>query len=74
MPKEKSNNLAIYTLAASILVSSILVSMNQSSAHPTDTTEISRLKFCVNSNWTSLNFAIMDLERGGRAFYIPRRC
>lgn len=74
MPKEKRNNLAIYTLAGSILASSIIFSMNQSNAHPTNTTDISRLKSCVNSNWTSLNFAIMDLERGGRAVYIPRRC
>ena len=74
MPKEKRNNIAIYTLAGSILASSVIVSMNQSNAHTTDTTNISRLKSCVNSNWTSLNFAIMDLERGSRAFYVPRNC
>lgn len=74
MPNEKRNNLAIYTLAASILLSSIIVSMNQSNAHTTDTTNISRLRSCVNSNWTSLNFAIMDLERGSHAFYVPRNC
>ena len=35
MPKEKRNNLAIYTLAGSILISSVLVSMNQANAYRT---------------------------------------
>lgn len=74
MPKEKRNNLAIYTLAGSILISSVLVSMNQGNAHPKDSSEISKLKSCVNSNWTNLNFAIMDLDRNSRAMYIPRNC
>ena len=34
--KRKRNNLAIYTLAGSILLSSVIVSMNQSNAHTTD--------------------------------------
>lgn len=74
MPKEKRNNLAIYTLAGSILISSVLVSMNQSNAHTKDSSEISKLKSCVNSNWTNLNFAIMDLDRNSRAMYVPRNC
>ena len=32
MPKEKRNNLAIYTLAGSILISSVLVSIEQANA------------------------------------------
>jgi hypothetical protein len=44
MPKEKRNNLAIYTLAGSILLSSVLVSMNQSSAHTTDSKKIKALQ------------------------------
>lgn len=36
MPKEKRNNLAIYTLAGSILISSVLVSMNVANSAPTD--------------------------------------
>ena len=51
MPKEKSNNLAIYTLAGSILLSSVLVSMNQSNAHTTDSKRITTLTKCVNSNF-----------------------
>ena len=51
MPKEKINNLAIYTLAGSILLSSVLVSMNQSNAHSSDTTRIMNLANCVNTNF-----------------------
>jgi hypothetical protein len=51
MPKEKRNNLAIYTLAGSILVSSVIVSMNQSNAHSNDSSKIRALVKCVNSNF-----------------------
>ena len=44
MPKEKRNNLAVYTLAGSILLSSVLVSMNQVNAHPTDSKKIKALQ------------------------------
>ena len=44
MPKEKRNNLAIYTLAGSILLSSVLVSMNQVNAHTTDSKKIKALQ------------------------------
>lgn len=65
MPKEKRSNLAIYTLAASILLSSVLVSMNQAHGE-IDTRQfemkirqiergIDNLKNCVNSNFSSLN-------------------
>jgi hypothetical protein len=49
MPKEKRNNLAIYTLAGSILVSSVIFSMNQSNAHSTSAgkREFIALKNCV---------------------------
>ena len=64
MSKEKRNNLAIYTLAGSILLSSILVSMNQAHGE-IDTRQlemkirqlergIDSVKNCVNSNFSSL--------------------
>jgi hypothetical protein len=74
MPKEKRNNLAIYTLAGSILLSSVIVSMNQGNAHTTDTNAISKLKSCVNSNLTSINLTFLDFEQRGRGFFIPRKC
>ena len=51
MPKEKRNNLAIYTLAGSILVSSVLVSMNPSNAHSTSANkrEFIVLKNCISN-------------------------
>ena len=51
MPKEKRNNLAIYTLAGSILLSSVIVSMNQVNAHSTSATkrEFLALKNCINN-------------------------
>ena len=73
MPKEKRNNLAIYTLAGSILLSSVIVSMNQSNAHTKDTQNIQRFKACVNSNLQNLEFAIMDVARGN-PFYVRTRC
>lgn len=55
MPKEQKKNLAIYLLAGSILISSVLVSMNQVNAHTVDTTGLRaltsdylRFKQCVN--------------------------
>jgi hypothetical protein len=57
MPKEKRNNLAIYTLAGSILLSSILVSMNQGNAHSTDSRRISDLASCVNTNFYRISNA-----------------
>jgi hypothetical protein len=50
MPKEKRNNLAIYTLAGSILISSVIVSMNQVNAHSTSATkkEFLALKKCLS--------------------------
>lgn len=73
MPKEKRNNLAIYTLAGSILVSSVLISMSQVNAHTLDTNNIQRLKSCVNSNLQQLEFAIIDVGRGS-PFYVRRSC
>ena len=51
MPKEKKSNLAIYTLAGSILLSSVIVSMNQVNAHSTSATkkEFLALKQCISS-------------------------
>ena len=50
MSKEKRSNLAIFTLAGSILVSSVVVSMNQVNAHSTSATkrEFLALKKCIN--------------------------
>jgi hypothetical protein len=47
---KNKNNLAIYTLAGSILVSSLIVSMNQVNAHSTSATkrEFLALKKCIN--------------------------
>jgi len=64
MPKEKRNNLAIYTLAGSILISSVLVSMNQAQGSY-ETYELERkidkledklasFSSCVNSNFNSV--------------------
>jgi len=55
MPKEKRNNLAIYTLAGSILLSSVIVSMNQSNAHTKDTSKIDRVAKCVDTNFFNLS-------------------
>ena len=50
MPQEKRNNLAIYTLVGSILLSSVLISMNPSNAHSTSATkkEFLALKKCIS--------------------------
>lgn len=64
MSKGKRSNLAIYTLAGSILLSSVLVSMNQAHGE-IDTRQlemkirelergIDSIKNCVNSNFSSL--------------------
>ena len=51
MSKEKRSNLAIFTLAGSILISSVIVSMNQVNAHSTSATkrEFLALKQCISS-------------------------
>ena len=51
MSKEKRSNLAIFTLAGSILVSSVIISMNQVNAHSTSATkrEFLALKQCISS-------------------------
>ena len=51
MSKEKGSNLAIFTLAGSILISSVIVSMNQVNAHSTSATkkEFLALKQCINN-------------------------
>ena len=63
MPKEQKKNLAIYLLAGSILISSVLVSMNQVNAHTVDTTALRKLtsdylrfKQCVNLQMTRITF------------------
>lgn len=49
MSREKRSNLAIFTLAGSILISSVVVSMNQVNAHSTSATkrEFIALKQCI---------------------------
>jgi len=59
MPKEKRNNLASYTLAGAILLSSVIVSMNQSNAHPNDSKRIDALRKCVNSNYEQIKINVM---------------
>ena len=69
MPKEKRNNLAIYTLAGSILLSSVIVSMNQVNAHSTSATkrEFSALKNCINDFQNeSVKFYLEELMREAR--------
>jgi hypothetical protein len=69
MPKEKRNNLAIYTLAGSILISSVLVSMNVANSAPTDRdisvlrldisklrNELASYKRCMNKNMVTVQF------------------
>jgi len=48
---KNKNNLAVYTLAGSILISSVIVSMNQVNAHSTNATkkEFLALKQCISS-------------------------
>jgi hypothetical protein len=61
MPKETRSNLAIFTLAGSILISSVLVSMNQSNAHSTSATkkEFLALKQCIN-NFSSFSEELVE--------------
>ena len=51
MSREKRSNLAIFTLAGSILISSVIVSMNQVNAHSTSATkkEFLALKQCISN-------------------------
>jgi hypothetical protein len=49
MSKEKRSDFAIFTLAGSILFSSILISMNPSNAHTTDSRKIKTLEYKVKN-------------------------
>ena len=66
MLKEKKKNLAIYTLAGSILISSTLVSMNPANAHTADTKKIKALQAQLNqleswiTEWTDNRVEIID--------------
>ncbi len=73
MPKEKRNNLAIYTLAGSILLSSVLVTINQANAVPSVRdisvlqmevrnlkSDLSSYKRCMNRNMTHIQFATAE--------------
>jgi hypothetical protein len=50
MLREKKSNLAIFTLAGSILISSVIISMNQANAHSTSATKREFLAFkkCIS--------------------------
>ena len=74
MPKEKKSNLAIYTLAGSILLSSVIVSMNQVNAHPKDTADIFRLRNCVNNNWNAIYGSMMNESNGYSVSYRGMPC
>ena len=68
MPKEKRNNLAIYTLAGSILLSSVIISNQANSAGDPNAskilflqqdirnlkTSLSDLNYCVSKNFKKL--------------------
>jgi hypothetical protein len=69
MAKEKRNNLAIYTLAGSILLSSVIVSMNSANSAPSDrdisilrleimnvSGSLANFKRCVNNNFSNISF------------------
>ena len=73
MEKRNNDNKAIYTLAASILVSSIIVSMNQASGAPTDS-QISNLKSCINSNFRNVDWSIRDLSMDRKTTFFARNC
>ena len=60
MPKEKRNNLAIYTLAGSILLSSVIVSMNQGNAHTKDAMKIDQVGKCIDTNFFYLSQAFKE--------------
>ena len=62
MPKEKRNNLAVYTLAGSILLSSVLVSMNQVNAHTTDSKKIKALQVQMEQSDIFYTEALNDLQ------------
>ena len=71
MPKEKRSNLAIYTLAGSILLSSVIVSMNQANGgivvNPVPTSPAGKSKpIDTNSKNTSdissLSYQIRELK------------
>ena len=62
MPKEKRNNLAIYTLAGSILLSSVLVSMNQVNAHTADSKKIKALQVQIDQSDTFYIEKLNDLQ------------
>lgn len=73
MPKEKRNNLAIYTLAGSILLSSVLISMSQGNAHSTNATkrEFTALKSCIvnfHRETQELEETFQELQKGGEDF------
>ena len=62
MPKEKKNNLAIYLLAGSILISSVLVSVNPVNAHTTDSKKIKALQVRMDEFDTFVINAVNDLQ------------
>ena len=62
MPKEKRNNLAIFTLAGSILISSVLVSMNQVNAHTADSKKIKALQVQIDQSDTFIIEKLNELQ------------
>jgi hypothetical protein len=68
------NRLAIYTLAASILVSSILFSMNQSSAHTKNSRELKRITACYNFALMEIRNAIRSVSQGSTPYLKDISC
>jgi len=73
MCQEKKRDFAIYTLAASILVSSAIISSSSASAAPSDR-DIINLKSCINKNMTNVTFSFMDIKSGRDPFFFQIRC
>ena len=62
MTKETRSNLAIFTLAGSILISSVLVSMNQSNAHTADSKKIKALQVQIDQSDTFIIEKLNELQ------------
>lgn len=68
------NRLAIYTLAASILMSSIVLSMQNSNAHTKNTKEIQRITACYNFALMEIRSAIRSVSQGASPFLKEISC
>jgi hypothetical protein len=74
MRSETKDRLAVYTLAASILLSSVLFSMSQGNAHSKDTKQLQRVTACLNFALMDLREAIRSVSRGSTPFIKDISC